>query len=382
MGVRLRLWIQICFRHIAVAVTDTGFVTLAAALCQKEVAKRAGRGTMGDMEANPDISAVIVTRNRRDALDAAIASVRAQQGVAAEIIVVDNGSADGTAGHVRAAHPDVRLVCFDRNQGAPGGRNAGAAAARAPLLFFLDDDAALTDPDAFGRARAAFAADPALGVVFGAVLNAHTGAPEWREFTFQRAPGIPPRPVYTSLFLAGAAFIPAAVYRNLGGYDASFFCYAEEFDLALRLIAAGRRILFRPDITLRHAAHPNRIPSGTARMLNMRNYLLAHWKSLPTGTACAATIHCLATRLAGAAREGWILRYPLAVAGWLARMPGILLRGRRRPMDRAAFQRLLQLNAATCEDHAELERRPPLSLAGYVRAVRANRRARREAGGS
>ena len=94
---------------------------------------------MRSASARPLVSVIIPTHDRAEPLMEAIESVRAQSYAPIETIVVDDGSTDGTAQRLRAAH-DVRLLCIDHT-GRPGAvRNAGAAIAAGDYLAFLDSD--------------------------------------------------------------------------------------------------------------------------------------------------------------------------------------------------------------------------------------------------
>ena len=96
--------------------------------------------------------------DRPEEFAAAFASVRAQTGVAVEIVLVVNGAEpDGTAADV--------VVDPGTNLGIPGGRNRGAEVASAPLMFFMDDDGVLIDDDVLSNAAARFDEDPDLAVV-------------------------------------------------------------------------------------------------------------------------------------------------------------------------------------------------------------------------
>ncbi len=85
------------------------------------------------------VSAVIPTYNRSDLVSRAIRSALAALGPGDEVIVVDDGSTDGTAAAVEAFGPPVRLLSLP-HAGAGAARNAGVAAARGPLVSFLDSD--------------------------------------------------------------------------------------------------------------------------------------------------------------------------------------------------------------------------------------------------
>jgi glycosyltransferase involved in cell wall biosynthesis len=89
---------------------------------------------------SPRVSIVIATRDRRQLLTRARASVAAQSFRDFEIVVVDDGSTDGTGDWLRAHHPAVQLFASGTSRGAAAARNSGVAAARGAIIAFLDDD--------------------------------------------------------------------------------------------------------------------------------------------------------------------------------------------------------------------------------------------------
>src|SRR5216683_3491475 len=90
----------------------------------------------------PALSAVIVNYNSGDDLGRCLGSV-VGQGEAVEIIVVDNGSQDGSVDRARAEYPDIRVFSEGVNDGFAGGANRGAAVASANVLLFLNPDVIL-----------------------------------------------------------------------------------------------------------------------------------------------------------------------------------------------------------------------------------------------
>jgi GT2 family glycosyltransferase len=84
------------------------------------------------------------------------------------IVVIDNGSSDGTADAIRVRYPYVRIIALDRNLGAAG-RNLGVRAARAPYVAFSDDDSWWA-PGALSRASTYFASHPRLGGISARIL--------------------------------------------------------------------------------------------------------------------------------------------------------------------------------------------------------------------
>jgi glycosyltransferase involved in cell wall biosynthesis len=97
-------------------------------------------GEVKHKEAAPLVSVIIPTHNRRTLLDRALRSVRGQTYRHVEIIVIDDGSTDGTTKWLQTHHPQVQVITLAGNQGAAAARNQGAAAAQGQFLAFLDSD--------------------------------------------------------------------------------------------------------------------------------------------------------------------------------------------------------------------------------------------------
>lgn len=88
----------------------------------------------------PDLSVVIVSYNTRDLLRSCLLSLRASEGLALEIIVVDNASSDGSADMARADFPETRLLAQSLNTWYCGGNNIGIRAAAADIVLLLNPD--------------------------------------------------------------------------------------------------------------------------------------------------------------------------------------------------------------------------------------------------
>jgi GT2 family glycosyltransferase len=112
--------------------------------------------------AAPRVSVLIVSLNGRERLAMPLGALRACDPAPWEVIVVDNGSTDGTSDFVRAEFPEARLVRSPRNLGFAGGNNLAMMNARGEILILLNDD---TVPDAgfLAPLLEAFAADARLG---------------------------------------------------------------------------------------------------------------------------------------------------------------------------------------------------------------------------
>ncbi|WP_188311797.1 glycosyltransferase family 2 protein [Salinarimonas soli] len=174
-----------------------------------------------------------ITASIRSALDQTLASV--------EVIVIDDGSRDGTVAAVEAiGDPRVRIV-RQANRGVSAARNAGLALARGPLVLFLDGDDLLA-PDALERMSAALAARP--GCV-AAVAQHEKILEDGRSLSASLPPRALPacdtlRHLLASNFIVngGALGIVTAHARAIGGYDETL-AFGEDWEFWCRLAVRG-----------------------------------------------------------------------------------------------------------------------------------------------
>jgi GT2 family glycosyltransferase len=222
--------------------------------------------------ATGSVTVIIVNWNGGDGLIRCLSCLAAQEPLPERIVVVDNGSTDGSADAAeRAAAADSRLA--SRMVWHRTGRNLGFAAANNFAVSQCDTEfVALLNPDAFPEPRwldallsaarrhpaaAAFGSlqllDAAEGIVDGSGDVYHVSGLSWRA-----GHGRPPTPAAREdreIFSACAA---AVLYRRdaflaVGGFDEDFFCYFEDVDLGFRLRLAGWQARHVPGAVVRHA---------------------------------------------------------------------------------------------------------------------------------
>ena len=112
-----------------------------------------------------DVSVIIATRNRRDTLRGTLESLSRQTLAPSEIIVVDDGSSDGTGAVVTRDFPDIVYLRREQPGGPAAARNIGVRASRSALIAFTDDDC--TPPPGWLESHLAYYVDPTVGAVGG-----------------------------------------------------------------------------------------------------------------------------------------------------------------------------------------------------------------------
>jgi len=251
----------------------------------------------------------------------------------APVILVDNGSRDGSVAAVTARFPAVDVIALDRNLGAPA-RNLGVERATTPYVAFADDDSWWA-PGALTRAADLFDAHPRLGLVAGRILVGPSEAPDPMCARMAAAPlGTSPDLPGPSVlgFLACGAVVRRAAFLEAGGFDDVVFFFGEEERLALDMAAAGWGLAYVDALTAHHHPSPPRDPAAR-QALGARNSVL---------TACLRRPWpVVGRRVVDAARRGPAGRAGLWAA--LPRLPRAL--AARRPLPPGVEQAACRLTA-------------------------------------
>jgi GT2 family glycosyltransferase len=219
------------------------------------------------------IGCIVLTQGRRPAeLAAALDSLAAQVGVEHEVVVVGNGwRPEGLPAGVRA-------VALAEDRGIPAGRNGGVSAVRGELLFFLDDDARLAQPDALARVAERFE-DPGLGMLQLRV-RASDGGPAPRDWVPRLRVGDPARSSDVTAVWEGAVAIRRTVFEQAGGWPEEFRRGHEGVDLAWRVMDTGRRVAYAGDIEVLHPSYRT-APHDHSAYFGARNRVFLARRHLP-----------------------------------------------------------------------------------------------------
>lgn len=216
----------------------------------------------------PAVSAIVVNFRRPELLAACLGSLEEALGQVAEeteLVVVDNGSGDGSVEVVRERFPGAVLIALPENLGFSGGVQEGLDRAGGEWALLLNNDATIAR-DAVGELLAAGRSAPDVGSVAAQMRFAGSEPPVINSagigvdrlgVAYDRLLGAPAaeapgRPVEVFGASGGAALLRRAMLDEIGGFDRSFFAFLEDVDLAWRARMRGWRALYAPAAVVQH----------------------------------------------------------------------------------------------------------------------------------
>lgn len=217
-------------------------------------------------------SIVITTRNRENELRTAVSSALRQTGDV-EVIVLDDGSTDGTTEMIRQEFPQVLLDRSATSRGLVAQRNRGAALATGDVIFSIDDDAEFSAPSIVETTIAEFK-EPQIGAVALPLIE-----PDKDGVLRQTPPDVDCIWV-TDSFIGTAHAVRRDIFLALGGYRSDFIHQGEEQDFCIRLINEGYVVRLGNSAPILHYESPRR---DTRRMdfYGRRNNILFVWFNVP-----------------------------------------------------------------------------------------------------
>lgn len=288
------------------------------------------------------LSIIIVNWNTKELLGACLRSIYEHtHEVTFEVIVVDNGSEDGSQEMLKKEFPQANLIETGENLGFSKGNNVGLKAARGKYLLLLNSDTKI-DTDAFAQMVAWMEAHSQVGICGPKLLNKDGSVqpsggylPNLLSIGFNQGLPLHNVPVLNRFlpalkvsylgfyeqtksvgWVSGACFmIRREVYEKIGGLDEAIFMYVEEVEMCKRTWDAGWEVWINPDIKVWHLERGSSISGKKGPILgvykNLYHYFRKHQPSwqLPI--------------LEAILKAGALLRWPRApeIYGEALRMP-------------------------------------------------------------
>ena len=290
--------------------------------------------------ASAQLDICIVSWRVRDLLRACLRSVVGSP-EAADIIVVDNASADGTVEMLRADFPTVRLIANEENRSFAAGNNQAIRAARSPFLLLLTPDTEV-QPGALRALLHVFAEEPRAGAAAAQLILP--------DGSIQRSCRSFPEPIpilydalgFARLFprsqtfgryrmsywdydtrrevdqpMASALALRRGALDEVGLFDEGFPLYFNDVDLCYRLRQAGWRVIFEPTARVRHHHGQSTRLVRPIALLDSHRGLIRFYRKHYRGRI--GWLGYTAVRLGS-----WLTMYPRAALAWIAHR----LRGR------------------------------------------------------
>lgn len=221
------------------------------------------------------ISIIIITYNHSSSIERCLASVKNQEGVKAELIVIDNASSDSTSAKVKNYNPDY-LIERKTNSGFAKAANEGVKLSQTDYLLFLNPDAELKEQaiqnlvnelekdnkiamvggkfiSNEGKPMVSFGNFPSFRTEIVQKLKLHKLFPWARYIT----PSLFSRNLFNKIHAVdwvsgGFCLVRKKTFQEIGGFDENYFVYLEDVDLAKRFKQRGYQINFSPNAVAIH----------------------------------------------------------------------------------------------------------------------------------
>ena len=291
----------------------------------------------------PRVSYLVICYNRKEDVRSCVRSILDQDYEDIEVVVIDNASVDGTDRMFRQEFADENVHYFrmQENLGVSGGRNEALTRASGQILVTIDDDAMLVDRNTTGLLVDRFSGRPDIGAIAFRIEDYESGEVQRMFFPHKNKSRDPDLGFETTWFIGAGHAIPRSVYERVGLYRDYRPYGSEEFDLALRVIDEGYRIVYDPTIRVRHKeTRTARLPPTRLFALRLKHRMKAAVLNLPWTSVFTFFLFRSATTLVKS--RGNIVALLIAYWWIASSFPGWLRD--RKPIGKEAIERLKKLD--------------------------------------
>ena len=231
------------------------------------------------MTAQPLVSVIVLNYKRLHELERCLDSIVIQDYPNIETIVVDNHSEEDVASVVRARGRAMRLIELAANLGPCGGRNAGIREARGEVVVTIDNDVSFASAFEVKHVVEAFGSHPGIHVLAFRICDAGTGKLRLREWCHPRDWEQAAETEFeTNFFGEGASAFRREVFETVGLYWEPLFIGHEGYDLGLRILNHGYRILYCPSVSVCHSMSQETRSQSRPFYFYTRNYIWIAYK--------------------------------------------------------------------------------------------------------
>lgn len=240
------------------------------------------------------VSIIIVNWNGKKHLSRCLRSLVEIKYSNFEVIVVDNGSSDGSVEYIKRNFSQVKIIQNKKNLGFAGGNNIGIKKAKGEYVLFLNNDTEVTPNllsiliDALEKDDKIAIAQPKIIFMDSNKLQAGgdflTSSGFLYHYGYGKDPNDPRYNKKMEIFSAcGACMVARSdIIRRIGPFDLDFFCYFEESDLCWRVNLAGYKVLYVPDAVVYHKGYgtSHKLASSFVQYHSFKNRICSLIKNL------------------------------------------------------------------------------------------------------
>jgi GT2 family glycosyltransferase len=262
-----------------------------------------------------------------------------------EVIVVDNGSTDGTVEAIGKEYPSLNLIVLEKNLGASAGRNVGIKSAQGEFIFLLDSDADI-GRETLNHIVDKFQKEPDLGIIACKIVNYYT-----KKLSTKLEPGWPytnktfadqDKEFYSYRFSEGGGAIRKSVLDKIGLFWDLLYFGREGEELSLRAWEAGYKIIYYPDAIVYHRVSPHKsFSQGMREYYDLRNALLIYIVYYPTWELIRFIPIRVVVSLLRATRRGYPALWFRALIDVIKQLPSLWKL--RRPISKNTARNYFQL---------------------------------------
>ena len=282
----------------------------------------------------------VLTWNRKDVLSQLLSELILIKHPKVEIVVVDNGSWDGTAELVSTKFQEVRLIALDKNTGVAG-RNRGMAQARGLYTITIDDDILGLDEGALNHLRTMFESEPTLGAICFKVTDFYSGAIcNWCHPN--RPEELAHQSFETNEITEGAVAFRNDTLARTGLYPDRFFISHEGADLAARILNHGYAIYYTPQVAVRHKYAPEARETWRRYYYDTRNSFWVAIRNYRLFFATGYLLRRICSMLIYSVRDGFFGAWMRAIKDALAELPEMM--NQRHPISVETERKIRRLN--------------------------------------
>jgi GT2 family glycosyltransferase len=244
-------------------------------------------------EAPSKLSVIVLTHNRKKTLEQCLNKIYSAKGDLPEVIVVDNGSNDGTEEMLKNLFSHVKTVYLKQNLGVSGGRNQGILLVTGEIIIFLDDDCFVT-PDFFEILAKIFCLKTSPDIVACKILDANSSAITCWSY-YPPVSKFSNKNFKTHVFSGGACAIKKNVFDTIGLFDDTFLYGGEETDFALRALNHNFEIIYDPNAVIYHGGEARSNMINPRAKEHLHHIIYFFFKNLPILIAVKYTFRAMAS---------------------------------------------------------------------------------------